>query len=124
MAEFSELMAAYPEAWQDSVGTVWVSRDASLPDRTGDVWMEGILGLSWCEALENFEECKRIRARKAFWKSHPRLCGACWWTRRHYRAVVMFLGLVWRRTGYLSKEEDYRLTWSHAWGIAADLWLK
>lgn len=115
-----ELMIAYPDAWEDIYGTIWVSRQAAAVDDDYD----SILGWSWDDAVDNLAYSIRLAKKRAFWAAHPRLRVMSWWTLRHYRACALFLRLVWRRTGYFPKNEDSRFTCKQTWEIASGIWLK
>lgn len=111
----------YPEAYEDECGTVWVNKAAAeAADWTyahGDAFLGEVLGWSMADALENWEGCKKLAKRRAFWKAHPHLRDAWWFVLRRYRFTNMFLSTVWR---------DWygRISWSTAWQMAGDLWLR
>src|ERR1700743_1175471 len=115
----------YPEAYEDECGTVWVSKAAADAGKVefdsdfanGDAFLNDVLGWSMAEAIENLAECEKIARRKAFWGTHPRLHDTCWFILRHYRFTSMFLGIVWR-------DWHGRISWSLAWKLAGDLWLR
>lgn len=112
----------YPNAYEDDFGTIWTSPEAAGKAdwefvRGGDAFMGEILGWSWVEAEENFLECQRLAKRKAFWRAHPRFRDFWWFVLRHYRFVSMFSSTVWR-------DWEGRISWSTAWTLASDLWLK
>lgn len=116
----------YPEAYEDDLGTVWVNKAAADAGKLefdsnfahGDAFLDDILGWSMAEAIENWAGCQKIAKRKAFWKAHPILRDLWWFLLRHYRFTAMFLGTVWREW------HGVRISWSLAWQLAGDLWLR
>jgi hypothetical protein len=116
-----ELKEKYPDAYEDDRGTIWVSRqDAEAADWTykhGDAFMENILGWHWEDAEANYLSCRARDKRRAFWKAHPRLRYILWFIRCWYGALSLFSRTVWR---------DWygRISWSTAWQLASDLWLR
>ncbi len=121
IAKLEGLMDAYPNAYEDDKGTIWVSKEAAdTADWTyehGDAFLEGILGLSWAEAEECFIEAQKIRRHREWWKSHPRIRDAWWWIRCHWGFTSMLLSTVWR-------DWHGRITPSLAWTLAGDMWLR
>lgn len=111
------LLKKYPDAWEDSCGTIWTSREVAAP--TADVfgYEDEILGWSWDDAEANFQECERSAKRRRFWESHPYLRRVCRFVVRRWRFVRLFSSTVWR---------DWygRISWSTAWQIARDIHLK
>lgn len=115
------LLEKYPDAFEDDKGTIWSSRQAAeAADWTyehGDAFLDEILGWDWENAEENLVLCLREEKRKKFWKSHPHLRDVLWFLRRWYGALSLFSRTVWR---------DWygRVSWSTAWTIASDVWLR
>ena len=115
------ILDKYPNAYEDDRGTIWVNQQAAeSADWSfgfGDAFLDNILGWSWQDALDNFDECQRRDDRRAFWTSHPRLRSLLWFLTRWSRALWMFSRIVWR---------DWygRISWSTAWEISRDLWLR
>lgn len=111
----------YPNAYEDDKGTIWTSREmAEEADWTyahGDAFMEEILGWSWEDAEENFVLCQFEAKRKEFWRKHSHLRTVLWFLKRRWRFTALFLSIVWR---------DWygRISWSTAWTISRDLWLR
>lgn len=121
MTNRDALMAKYPQAFEDEKGNIWVSEESCLSaDWTyahGDAFLEGILGWDWDNAVENFIYAEALRRKREFWRRHP-ILRRMWrflWTRYHF--VSMFSRTVWR---------DWygRISWSLAWKLSSDLWLK
>jgi hypothetical protein len=115
---------AYPNAYEDDLGTIWTSHDDYLVAKEamafeGDWWAEFILGWCWKEAEENFALCLKQARRRAFWKRHPVAHEVKWflWTRWNF--LSMFCGIVWRECC-----AEYRIGPSLAWKLAGDLWLR
>lgn len=111
----------YPEAYEDECGTVWVNKAAEeAADWTyehGDAFLENVLGWSMAEAIENWEGYQKLAKRRAFWAAHHWLRDTLWFVQRRYRFTEMFLSTVWR---------DWygRISWSTAWAMSRDLWLR
>ena len=111
----------YPEAYEDEKGTIWTSKQAAdAADWTwehGDGFLSEVLGWSWEDAEENLILCQSEAKRKEFWRAHPHLRKMVWFTRRRWGFTAMFLSTVWR---------DWygRISWSTAWQIASDVWLR
>jgi hypothetical protein len=118
IAKLEGLMDAYPNAYEDNRGTIWVSEESSHQetDSYQDAWVEDVLGWDWENAYENFAICQRVAKRRAFWKAHPHLWKIILFLRRRRNFVMMFSGIVWR---------DWygRISWSTAWKISKDVCL-
>jgi hypothetical protein len=121
MADRTELMTAYPQAFEDDHGTIWISREHAIAaDWTyehGDAFLEGILGWDWNNAVENRQYTLAKQKKQAFWAQHPILHRVCRFLVTRKNFIRMFCGTVWR---------DWygRISWSTAWKIASDVCLK
>lgn len=112
----------YPEAYEDECGTVWVNKAAAdaADWMYGDGFLENVLGWSMAEAIENWAGAQKIARRKAFWAAHYVLRRIVWFVWGWWGALGMFLRIVWRKW-----EDDMpRISWSAAWQMAGDLWLR
>ena len=115
------LREKYPDAYEDDHGTIWVSQQAAeSADWTyehGDAFIDDILGYDWENADENLLHLQRQDKRKAFWKAHPVLRDVFWFIRSRYGFLSLFSRTVWR---------DWygRISWSTAWSISRDIWLR